>query len=156
VTTRDEDDAWRSIVDNYGERPQLDDLETPDDPEAPEDQPGQGDHPEPEDKGPLLERRPAPDHGEPAAERPRPAYVDPEDRFVPPTPPPVPRPHGVRAAAWAGLAGSPALMLLCVVLGIDLPGVLDLALVASFVAGFVYLMAKLPRGRDPWDDGSRV
>jgi hypothetical protein len=139
VTSRDEDEVWRSIVENYGEPADLGDL----------------DRSEPEVA--TTAPRPVDPPARAPDDEPRRAAYDDEDRFVPPTPPPIPRPHGWRAAAWTGLFGSPLLMLACVVFSIDLPGILDLALVAGFVGGFVYLIASLPRGpRDPWDDGSRV
>lgn len=139
MTRPDEDDAWRSIVENYGERPDLGDLADPAEPRpAP---PRDDDLPE--------EQLPS----EPA----RAPYTDPDDRFVPPPPPPLPRPTPRRAAAWAGLMGSPLLMLIGVVFGISLPWVLDLALLAGFVGGFAYLVATMNRRpQDPWDDGSRV
>lgn len=136
MTRPDEDDVWRSIVENYGERPTLDD---PDD--TPEGS-----------SGAAAPRTPAPDPP-PAA----PAYDDPEDRFVPPPAPPFPRPRGLRGVAWIGIFGAPLLVLVGVVVPVDLPAVLDLALVAWFVGSFVYLVVTMRRTpRDPWDDGSRV
>jgi len=159
VTRPDEDDVWRSIVENYGERPVLDDLG---DPDGTRD--GAGDHTgdhtgdDRDDPGDhtggsvATPPPPAPDP-RPAA----PAYDDPEDRFVPPTPPPLPRPTGLRGAAWVGIFGSPLLVLIGIVVPVDLPSSLDLALVAWFVGSFVYLVATMRRRPpDPWDDGSRV
>lgn len=81
----------------------------------------------------------------------------PGDRFVPPPPPPVPRTTPDRRAAWAGVIGGPALLLVALLLGLALPEVVVLALVAGFVGGFVYLVLKMPREpRDPGDDGARV
>ncbi|MDN4163476.1 hypothetical protein [Nocardioides abyssi] len=143
----DEDDVWRSIVENYGDRPTLDDE--PAEPELPE--------PEPEPD------RPTAFAGASAYDVPLPQ--DPEsdlarsadERFVPPVPPPVPRPRGLRGAAWLGVFGAPAVLLLALVLSIGLPRFVSLLLVASFVAGFVFLVVQMPRGpRDPWDDGAQV
>jgi hypothetical protein len=131
VSRPSEDDAaWRSIVENYGERAELD---------------------------------PAPSGAEPetASET---AYDDlddgddrDDDRFVPPPPPPLPHPTPLRLAAWLGVFGAPALLLLDMVLALPLPEWLARGLVAWFVGGFVYLVFHMDRGpRDPWDDGARV
>jgi hypothetical protein len=146
VTRHDEDDVWRSIVENYGERPDLDDPdETPDPPSTVSATSADLDAEVASyDPEPTV----APDRGD---------LDDDEDRYVPPAPPPLPRPAPRRAAAWGGLVGAPMLMLVLVVFGIDLPGVLDLVLLAAFVGGFGYLVATMPkRPREPWDDGSQV
>jgi hypothetical protein len=134
---RDSDeDAWRAIVENYGERAELDD-EPPADPPAEQ----------------RLERLFTP------LPQPEPDEVaeDPDD-FVPPTPPPLPKPPPDRLLAWVGLFGSPSVLLLCVVLSVHLPPWLGYLLVASFIGGFVYLVVKMPRRDDidPWDDGARL
>ena len=133
-----EDDAWRAIVENFGDRADLD----PD---------------------PVREPEP-----EPAAPRPEPRAdrswdeqsVDSDwstDRFVPPPPPPLPSTTKDRMAAWLGIFGSPAVLLVCLVLAIDLPQLIAYALVAAFVGGFLYLVFQMPRGpRDPDDDGARI
>lgn len=132
--TRPEDDdrrteeAWRSIVDNYGERPAVG-----------EDAPGAVELPEVPTAPPSR------------------GAEESQERFVPPPPPPLPRPRPRRALAWAGVLGAPVLLLVLLVLAADLPVGLDYALVAWFVGGFGYLVATMPSGpRDPWDDGSRV
>lgn len=135
-----DDAAWRAIVDNYGDRPEL------------------GPTPEP-DAGPagdLAEVDPAEtEAGEPAwFSAP---LADPEERYVPPPPPPLPRPTRDRLFAWCGVFGSPAVLLVCLIAGISLPSFLAYALVAAFVGGFVYLVWQMPRGpRDPFDDGAQV
>ncbi|NPC95437.1 hypothetical protein [Nocardioides sp. zg-DK7169] len=126
-----DDEVWRGIVENYGERPQLDDAPAPVEPAEPEPEPFA-------------------------------AYVvdpdpEPEEGFVPPTPPPLPRPTRDRFVAWAGVFGSPAILLLCLLFGVSLPGIVSYLLVSGFVGGFVYLVWRMPREpRDPWDDGARV
>lgn len=122
--------AWQAIVDNYGDRAELDEP-TPDKPPAPE--------PAPE---PVVVQA---------------AAYEQEERFVPPPPPPVPRPEPKRAVAWAGLVGAPVLALAALVLDIDLAPLLDFLLVAWFVGGFAYLIVTMGKDpRDPWDDGSRI
>jgi hypothetical protein len=125
-----DDDAWRAIVENYGERPHVDPL-----PAEP-----------PELTGPLP---PAPYD---LADDPWP-----EERFVPPEPPPLPHPPPVRLAAWVGLFGAPAVLLVALVLGIGLPPLLAYGLVGAFLGGFAYLVIHMQRGpRDPGDDGARL
>ncbi len=127
---RDEDAAWRDIVEQYGERARLSDDD--------------------------LAATPTPDP-EPA---PAPAFdwrPEQEDRFVPPDPGPVVLPTGPRGLAWGGIVFAPAILLLCLVLNYRLPFPLGYVLVAWFLGGFGYLVWTMPRERpDPWDDGSRV
>lgn len=141
----DEDAAWREIVAHYGEEPQ-----------AP-----------PAGRGPAVEPERAP---KPSEEKLRglfqPSWSDPleteatwddEGHFVPPTPPPMPVLDPRRRMAWAGLFGSPLLMLVVVVLGWTLPGWLMFLLALAFTGGFVYLVATMPRKRgDGYDDGAVV
>ena len=77
-----------------------------------------------------------------------------EGHFVPPPPPPLPVLEPRRKAAWIGLFGGPALLLVAVVLGWALPQWLVGGLVLGFVGGFVYLVATMPRsGGDGWSGG---
>jgi hypothetical protein len=135
-----EDDAWRAIIDNYGDRPDLD-----------------------EDTDPPVESAPESHAPEPAPEPVASwddAFPDSDwstDRFVPPPPPPLPAPTTDRLIAWLGVFGSPVVLLVCLVFGIDLPKLLGYLLVGSFVGGFLYLVVQMPRGpRDPNDDGAQV
>lgn len=150
---RDDDEAWRAIVENYGDRADLEHGETGfdlsiDEPAAdpPAGGPSSGD-------ASLVD--------EPAAPTPRSwdeENVDSDwssDRFVPPPPPPVPRTSNDRYAAWAGVFGAPAILLVCLVVGIDIPELVAYLLVAAFVGGFVYLVLRMSREpRDPGDDGA--
>lgn len=118
-----DDDAWRSIIDNYGDRPDLGAEEVA--------------------ATPVVEPGP-------------PESVD-EEEFVPPPPPPLPVTSPDRMVAWAGLFGSPAILLTALVVGFGLPGWFGYLLVTWFIGGFVYLVALMPRGpRDPGDDGARL
>jgi hypothetical protein len=88
---------------------------------------------------------------------------DPEDdipafeQFVPEDPPPVPIPPFDRLLAWAGVFGSPTLLLIFLISGLSMPGWLGWLLVGGFVGGFCYLVIRMPGSpRDPWDDGARV
>ena len=132
------DSAWREIVENYGERAQLDEpVATPEPPEDPA--PASYGEPEPEPEDVLDD-------------------VAEVDRFQQPEPPPVPLPSTwQRRAAWGGVFVAPVLALLLALLRVQLPGLLALGLVGWFVGGFLYLVATMPRTpREPWDDGSRV
>ena len=121
--------AWQAIVENYGDRAELDPAEVP----TPD---------------------PAPDPFVVPAEL---TQVHDEERFVPPPPPPLPRVPRDRMLAWTGLFGSPTVLLTTLVLGIGLPSLLGYLLVGAFVAGFVYLVVQMPRGpHDPYDDGARI
>ncbi|MET0838389.1 MAG: hypothetical protein ABWY19_06365 [Marmoricola sp.] len=126
-----EDAAWRSIVDNYGDRPELDDVE-----EAP--------------PAPPAPPRVHPDE----LEEPE-SPADPEAHFRPPPPPPLPLPGPPRLLAWLGLFGVPTLVLVLLVAGVDLPAWMGLVLMVWFVGGFVYLVASMrPGSGDDYDDGA--
>ncbi len=134
---RDEDELWRSIVDNYGDRPELSE----------------------EDVASLTPTAAAAGASDDSAAEvgDDPEDADEADAFVPPTPPPVPLPRGPRLAAWSGVLLGPVLMLLAALTRVALPPLVGLAVVAWVVGGFAYLVATMPRGpRDPGDDGAVV
>lgn len=84
-------------------------------------------------------------------------YREPEDEgFVPPEPPPLPRGDVVTRLAWAGVVGGPLVMLIAALAWKTLPGVLLMAAVIGFVAGFVVLVARLPGDREDDDDDGAV
>jgi hypothetical protein len=129
-----EDAEWQSIIENYGDRPEVAPPEPPQQPE------------------PVVFEVPpelGPRSWEPTAE---------DDRYVPPPAPPVPRPHGLRAIAWFGLFGVPTIVLVCLVLGISLPSPTGLLALVWFVGGFGYLVATMngPKNDGGWDDGAVV
>ena len=131
-----EDAEWQSIVENYGDRPEV----------APPPEP----EPEPEPERIIFE---VPPELGPRSWEPRPE----DDRYVPPPAPPVPRPHGLRAVAWFGLFGVPTVVLVFLVLGISLPSPLGLIALIWSVGGFCYLVATMKDpGDDGWDDGAVV
>jgi hypothetical protein len=137
VPRSNEDEAWRAIVDNYGDRVELGPEEAPD---------------EATDQGPVSDA-PADPFAVPAEL----SVTFQEDRFVPPPPPPLPHVPRDRMLAWAGLFGSPAILLTALVLGIGLPPLVGYLLVAGFLGGFAYLVVQMPRGpHDPYDDGARL
>lgn len=131
TTGQGEDEAWRAIVDNYGERAELDDE-------------------------PFAAAAPTP----PAAP-PTPSDVadeEPGERFVPPVPPPAPRLPLPKRLAWLAVLGSPAFLLVALLVSYDVPALLGYALVSAFVGSFVYLVATMQRAdeRNPWDDGAQL
>ena len=140
MSSRDEDEAWRQIVANYGDAPSVEDVPRPE--------------PDPEPDPNLIQ--PPAVAGEPARAD-TPFKWEDEGRFVPPPPPPLPRPEPRRALAWLGLFGAPTLLLVALVFGVYFPGWLSLILVGGFVGGFIYLVFTMPSGpRDPGDDGARI
>jgi hypothetical protein len=133
VQRDDDEDAWRAIVENYG-----DPVLGTDDPLPP----------------PPVET-PASWYQAPDAPAQQPSDAD--DSFVPPTPPPLPRPTGYRLLAWLGIFGSPSILLISLLFSFPLPSWIGYLLVAGFVGGFLYLVAAMPRGpREPWDDGAEL
>lgn len=132
MSGQEEDDVWRSIVENYGERL---DLKAEDEPEV---------EVPPSPRGVYADEPPPP-----------PRSPEAEDHFVPPPPPPLPRPAPRRLLAWVGLFGVPMFVLLCLVLRVDLPTWAGLFLMLWFVGGFIYLVASMrPASGDDYDDGA--
>lgn len=126
---------WQQIVENYGERALLDAEDAEGVPPA------------------AAEPAREPD----AVDDPRGVrdQVDPADEFVPPTPPPVPRPSFDRLLAWLGVFGVPAVVLFCIVVGLSVPSWFGLLMAAGFLGGFGYLVLRMSdEPRDPWDDGA--
>jgi len=153
----DEEAAWRSIVENYGERPSLGPLSVETTPLEPPPAPPRVDPVElsPFDRSYLDAHDP--ERTEQADEQDVHHLSDRHEHFVPPLPPPVPRGTPARRMAWVGLFGPPVLMILAVAFGWTFPSALSFALVASFVGGFVFLVATMPRDRDEdGDDGAVV
>lgn len=72
------------------------------------------------------------------------------DHFEPQTPPAIPRGDAISRAAWAGVLGSPALLVLLSLLQWSPPNWLTILLIGGFVGGFGVLVARL-RGHHPDD-----
>lgn len=125
-----EDQAWRDIVDHYGEQPDLVELT--------------------ELTTPLMEPDSLPQ------DAPEPFRLELEDEEF--TPPPLPPPAVVtpeRRSAWVGLVLSPILLIVINLIDYSLPGILSFGLVIVFLVSFGYLVATMAP-RDPDDDGARV
>jgi hypothetical protein len=94
----------------------------------------------------------------PGAAQPDKAPDTPEDRYVPPEPPPLPKTDSVTKAAWAALLGGPLVLLASVLLDREVgPWTMFFAFTA-FVGGFVTLVARMRREDDDHDpdDGAVV
>ena len=114
-----EEQAWRDIVDHYGERPPV--------------------------VGPVELTAPPP---VPEGDRSF-LDLDDDEPFVPPPLPPPAVITPERRLAWVGLVASPALLVLTHVLDYPLPGILTTGLVAALIASFAYLVATMaPRDPD--------
>ena len=130
---RERELEWQQIIDNFGERAVL----------------------EPEDEAlfEVVEARPQREVEDDEVETVD--DVHPSEAFVPPTPPPVPRPPADRLLAWLGVFGVPAVVLVCVVAGIGVPTWMGMLMAAAFIGGFGYLVYKMSdEPREPWDDGA--
>ncbi|WP_110205099.1 hypothetical protein [Nocardioides daejeonensis] len=146
----DEDEAWRQIVENYGDTPSVGDLASTDEPGASSQLPE-------ETSAEALAAWSVDPDPEPEPARWTPEPWEDEGGFVPPPTPPFPWAEPRRLVAWLGVFLAPSVMLIGLVLAQRFPGWLSGLLVAWFVGGFLYLVATMPRGgRDPWDDGSRI
>lgn len=79
--------------------------------------------------------------------------TDPEDRFVPEPPPPLPQLPPYKIVAWVGLIGGPVLLLISALLTYALPSWASGLAVIGFVGGFVTLVATMGDrdDRDPGD-----
>ncbi len=82
---------------------------------------------------------------------------EPEERFIPPEPPPLPKVDMIGRLAWTGTIGGPLLLFG----GVLAPGLVGPAAVtvgiAAFVLGFLTLVLRSPNEpEDGWDDGSAV
>ncbi|QSR31739.1 hypothetical protein CFI00_14740 [Nocardioides sp. S5] len=147
--------AWREIVDNYGERVVLPDDDASGSSPA---TPSSASSTDAEAEAPGGADAPLPDHlvDDDEVEIRERAIAEAE-RFRPPPAPPFPVPRTwQRGLAWAGIFVAPLLALVVALFSLWVTPLVGWALVGWFVGGFAYLVHEMPRGRDPWDDGSRV
>ena len=151
-----EDAAWEQIVaslrashsDSQATWPDAEDVDVADEPV---EEPPQ---PEPEPAGPrqVVIWRGSEEDVDAELER-----AIPDEHFVPPDPPPLPRADAITWAAWIGVIGGPLLLLLVTVLGAG-SGVFVLLAAAGFLGGFAVLLTRMRSQRDPYDpdDGAVV
>jgi hypothetical protein len=129
-----EDALWRSIVANYGDRPEIAEPEV----EVP---PSSRDLPRGSEDDEVNDR----------------PTSDSQGHYVPPEPPPLPKPPPARLLAWTGLFGVPTFVLVALVARLVLPSWLGLVLMVWFVGGFVFLVASMrPGPGEDHDDGARL
>jgi hypothetical protein len=153
-----DDEAWRAIVENYGDRAELDDTwDGPDSADGADDAGTATDAaPRTSDADDRAELRDLDALGG-APEEPPARVPAPEERYVPPPPPPLPRPAPPRLAAWMGVLGMPVLVLVLIVLQVAVPPWATTGMVLWFLSGFAYLVVSMPAQRpDDGDDGARV
>ena len=81
----------------------------------------------------------------------------PDEHFVPPEPPPLPRADAITWAAWVGAIGAPLLLVLLTALGVS-SGFVVVGAVAAFLGGVAILVSRMSSHRDPFDpyDGAVV
>ena len=80
----------------------------------------------------------------------------PEEGFVPPEPPPIPRGDLLTRLLWVGAIGGPLFLLVAAIAWQEAPRMLILAAVGAFVGGFVMLVMRMPHDRDDDDDDGAV
>ena len=127
------DAAWEDILANYGERPTMPPLASPE-AVVPE-----------EEAEPIAQAAPEPEAAQEWWER--------EEHFTPPEPPPAPIPAGPRGLAWAGALGLPVLAIVLTLARLSIPSWLGTLGVLAFIASLGYLFATMPRDHhdDPFD-----
>jgi hypothetical protein len=80
---------------------------------------------------------------------------DPNDRFIPPDPPPLPQLDTIGQFAWGGLIGGPLFLILAAVFDWHMPPLFLALAVTAFVVGFVTLIVRMNDGRpDDWNNDS--
>jgi hypothetical protein len=75
---------------------------------------------------------------------------DEDGHFIPP-PPPLPQLDPVAKAAWTGLFGGPAYLLLATLTGWGIPGWAALVAIAAFIGGFATLVIRMGDGPSKGD-----
>lgn len=160
MSERNDEEQWASIVANYGDRAELVDDEPSDAaPEAPAPAPSPNYFAFPSPNAPNDPNDPS-DPREPregSEEEEASAAASEDEGFVPPDPPPVPRPDNLRMAAWIGVLGTPVALVIVQLLDLGIAPIVGYAMVIAFLGGFGLLVSQMPSGpRDPDDDGARV
>jgi hypothetical protein len=79
-----------------------------------------------------------------------------EEHFIPPTPPPLPKPDATTRLAWIALLGGPVYLVAAVFLRWEVPSWAAFAAVAAFIGGFVALVLRMGDEPPEDDDGAVV
>lgn len=152
---KDDDAVWLDLVARLEAMP----GEVP---EPPEDVPGNSEVPRAgsfSDFDPLGLSRTfsGPEPTNPVAPGPRDYEVaDDEEGFVPEEPPSLAGTEPLTMLAWVGAVGGPLALLFTAMFWRSAPLPAVLGMVAAFLASVVYLIMRLPREKDDYDDGARV
>jgi hypothetical protein len=77
----------------------------------------------------------------------------PDDHYVPPVPPPLPKLDPVTKGAWVALFGGPLYLLIATAVGGGVSGLAAFLSVAAFVGGFAILVLRMDNGGGPRDSG---
>ncbi|HEX6520642.1 MAG TPA: hypothetical protein VF070_11630 [Streptosporangiaceae bacterium] len=123
----DEDAAWRDLVARF-EAPEAADQPSPW-PELEDTAAADAVDPPPANPALIVASRPPPDPD--------------GEHFVPPPPPPLPKLEPLTKAAWLGLFGGPAYLLVATAAGWSIPGIAVFCAIAAFVGGVALLVIRL-------------
>jgi hypothetical protein len=80
----------------------------------------------------------------------------PDEHYVPPEPPPLPRGNLPTRLAWAGVVLGPLFLLFAGLFWRDVGRLWIVVAAAAFIGGFVALVAQLPTSPEDEDDGAVV
>ncbi len=155
---KDEDAIWLDLVARLEAMPD-EDLDGPGDtPALPDRSPRTGSF---SDYDPLGLSRPAfeeTDAGDAVSEGGPRDYEAAEDDegFIPEEPPSLAGTEPLTMLAWVGAIGGPLALLFTAMFWRSAPLPAILGMVAAFLASVVYLIMRLPREKDDYDDGARV
>lgn len=82
--------------------------------------------------------------------------ADDDGAFVPEDPPSLAGTEPLTMLAWVGAVGGPLALLFTAMFWRSAPLPAVLGMVAAFLASVVYLIMRLPREKDDYDDGARI
>ncbi len=160
----DEEAVWAQIVASYGRDPEPGEGGWPDAEDLPDDPAPPGVSGLPMNDGiPVIPRayvvhspvgpRDFPPRPGPGHDADDPDNEDGDDaHFVPPEPPPLPPADVTTKFAWLAVLGGPALLLLYVLTGQDIPSWALVAGVGGFLGGFATLVARMNNPDEEDDD----
>jgi hypothetical protein len=104
------------------------------------------------DLEPAPAREPSTDEAWTGTRSWRPPENVPEERFVPPEPPPLPRLAPADKLSWVGLIGGPLVLVSAAAFSLTLPTWVTLFATLGFIGGFVSLVIRMDNGQDRLDD----
>jgi hypothetical protein len=151
----DEDEVWRQIIASFNEKAEDPSAEQPwpDRENVAVEEPVRTDTKDAARDD--AEDGAADDAGQPRAAPPE----EDGDHYIPPLPPPLPKPDSLTKAAWLALFGGPAYLLLAALFTWPMDGWIVFVAVAAFIGGFVALVVRMgdgPPHDSGWDDGAVI